>query len=171
MTKPYRSLSYNDERKWKTTHLLDDVLQVGKHKAIGYVASEKNSSFLENAIGYNLDELYTQLTKPGTLTVIRTNNERPGLTKLWVGDVKMMRRILNKNADIIIKNNWPLLPEKFFDRISVESIDHHNNPDMYHVVCDLFNSWCLWCEQPVWRKCPDGSTKPFSVNSYDPDEQ
>lgn len=171
MNKPYRSIAFNDERKWKMNHLLDDVLQVGKHKAIGYVASEEKASFVENAIGYNLDDLCKQLTKSGTLTVITTNNERPGLKKLWVGDVKMMRRILNKHTDLLRKSGWPVSPHKFFDRISVESIDHTANPDMYHVVCELFNSWCLWCERPVWRQCPDGSSKPFSINPYDPDEQ
>jgi hypothetical protein len=37
MEKPYRSIYFNDERKWKSNHRDDDILQVGIKKAIGYI--------------------------------------------------------------------------------------------------------------------------------------
>jgi len=163
-SKPYRSIDFNDERKWKTTHLLDDVLQVGKQKAIGYVVDYTKYSTKE----FDMQTIANQLSSQGKLIRIVDLNE---MKLLWVGDKQMIKSILNKNASLTSNNGWPLDAEQFFNRIAVEDIDHTDNPEMYHVVCDLFNSWCLWCEKPIWKKFVDGSTRAISANPYDPDSK
>jgi len=162
MNKPYRSLDFNNERKWKSTALLDDVLQVGKHKAIGYVIQNKSYSIKE----FDMQALMEQLKAEHKLVRLVKNN---GMILIWAGDSQMMTVVLDKHKALIEQNGWPTTPKAFFDRITVEDIDHFNNPDMYHVVCDLFNSWCLHCETPIPKKFVDGSTKYISANPYDPD--
>jgi len=164
MSRPYRSLWFNDERKWKSNDLLDDVLQVGKQKAIGYVI--ENTTYLTKE--FDMRALAEQLYAENKLIRIVEDGD---MLLLWAGDSAMMRIILDKNKELIEKNGWPLEPESFFDRISSEDIDHHDNPDMYHVVCDLFNSWCLHCEIPIRKQFVDGSIKYISAHPYDPDKK
>lgn len=169
MSRPYRSIYYNDERKWKSTSILDDVLKVGTVKALGYVASSMTFKFEENGHKYDLDKLATKLQSPDKY-VIMTYGEIPKDKKLWVGDQRMMSEVLNRNIETLRKNNWPFSPSEFFNRIIHENISHKDNPDMYHIVCELFNSWCLWCEKAISKKFADGSTKYMSANPYDPDK-
>lgn len=164
MKKPYRSLDFNNERKWKATDHLDDVLQVGKHKAIGYVV--ENISYTHK--DFDMQALAGQLYAEGKLLRVVTEGD---LLFLWAGDCNMIATILEANKSLIEKNGWPLTAEVFFDRLSVEDIKHSLNAEMYHLVCDLFNSWCLWCEVPVRKKFVDGSTRFISANPYDPDDK
>lgn len=152
MKKPYRSPEFNDERKWKAKNLLDDVVQVGKQKAIGYVCI--SDTIL-------LEDLETMF--PTKLTYYKADRLVP---VFYVGDMGMMQKIIDHNKDLLIKNNWSLNAVKVFDRVCREDVAHEENPDMYHFIADLFNSWCLWCEKPIWVA---KKNQPLSEHPYDPD--
>lgn len=163
-TRPYRSLDFNNERKWKSTHDLDDVLQVGTHKAIGYVS--QNTAYQHQT--FDLQALTVQMRDSNKLvTVVSEGNH----ILLWVGDTQMMNVILDAHKEVVLANGWSTVAKEFFVRLSKESIEHIHNPNMYHVVCDLFNSWCLWCEKSIVKKFIDGSTRYISANPYDPDKK
>lgn len=161
---PYRSIRFNDERKWKTTHLLDDVLQVGKLKAVGYVT--ERISFITKE--FDLPALSIQLFNDHKLIRI---TEKGDVRFLWVGDPQMMSDVINKHIDIISNINWPTNSDEFLTKLSREHVEHRDNRDMYHVICDMFNSWCLWCEQPISKKHVDGSMQWYSQHPYDPDKE
>ena len=56
--------------------------------------------------------------------------------------------------------------DDFFYKLCSEDVSHKENKELYHLICDLFNSWCLWCDQKIWLP---GSHTPLSANPYDPD--
>lgn len=168
MSRPYRSLDFNNERKWKATSIIDDVTKVGIHKALGYASSAVGAKYKENCKDYDLDQLAIDLQTPDTyVTLIDTERTK----RLWVGHHQMMEKILNAKAEVVIRHGWPTTPKEFFDRISQEQVPHDTQPELYHVVCDLFNSWCLWCERPIPKKFVDGSTRFLSQYPYDPDNE
>jgi len=76
----------------------------------------------------------------------------------------MISNILKSNDEVVRASKWPVTPKKFFDKLCKIEIAHQKNPRLYHVICDLFNSWCLWCEGPSTYK--DGTF--YSSNPYDP---
>lgn len=162
-SRPFRSLNFNDERKWKTTQDLDDVLQVGIHKAIGYLY--QNTNYQHQT--FDLQTLAAQMQAGNKLVAIVTEGDH---TLLWVGDTQMMNAFLEVHKEVVTANNWSTVAKEFFDRICKEDIDHANNPGMYHVVCELFNSWCLFCERPIRKKFIDGSIRTISAQPYDPDK-
>lgn len=141
MRKHYRSIYFNDERKWKLTCKFDDVYQVGNVKAIGY-----SSKDLLNNNDFN-----------GKLIMIKGDH-------LYVGDKHMIQSIADLNKEVLIKSGWTLDAEGIFNNVCNINIDHGSNIDLYHVIADLFNSWCLWCEAPRFK---DGIA--YSKNPYDPD--
>lgn len=161
---PYRSTKFNDERKWKTTHRLDDVLQVGKLKAVGYVIENKTYTTKE----FDMDELARQLFNDGKIISFAEDNI---LRLLWVGDQVMMDNVIAKHKGAIEEYNWPTNSFSFLSRLASEDVSHKKNPEMYHVICDMFNSWCLHCERPLVKKCLDGSVQYLSSNPYDPDKE
>jgi hypothetical protein len=164
MDKPYRSIDFNDERKWKSTNLLDDVLQVGVHKAIGYVSASSVSSYKENVIGTDLLELEKVLIKNGKITLLQVEDSNNSF--LWAGDQEMIQSILNKNQNILLEYKYPTDAKEFFMKLASEDvIDHNSNQKMYHLVAELFNSWCLWCEDKIWIY----GEKILSTHPYDPD--
>lgn len=189
MTRPYRSINYNDERKWKSTQLFDDVLQVGIKKAIGYICSNKDDQERDKAV---IENLVQQLFQQGKLvsqkeTAItlknlqfRGFNRDPKKLKLldksldfwtfYVGDKDMIANIINQHQELLTKNNWKIDPEWVFNKICKEQVDHYDNQELYHVVCDLFNSWCLHCEEPDWTgPLVNKEIVPLSRHPYDPD--
>ncbi len=162
MKKPYRSRDFNDERKWKSYHLIDDVKQVGLQKAVGYIIKSLTFSFTENTIKEDFVLLEKEFKEQGKLTkIIR---DKIPLEILWVGDPAMMKTILDNNEEIIVKSGWSVNPKEFFSKLCKTDIDHNKNRPMYHIIAELFNSWCLWCEKPIWF---DGNA--LSENPYDPD--
>ena len=96
MKKPYRNIYFNDERKWKSTHHTDDVLQVGKQKAIGYILAtpypcEQKCSLSE------LNEIENTLKNNETKLVCRYKpNHSLHDTYLYVGDKNMIEAQLEK---------------------------------------------------------------------------
>jgi hypothetical protein len=165
MKKPYRSIEFNDERKWKATHALDDLLQVGNQKALGYICSWKGETFKENVYGQDIKALKRSLAKSGKLVSLRKKHDGKCLV-LWAGDKKMIQKILNRHKSLLKKSRWTADAKEFFKRISRTDVAHDQNEELYHLVAKLFNSWCLWCEKPIWVK---GRKEPLSENPYDPD--
>lgn len=158
--KTFRSIDFNDERKWKSTCLLDDVLQVGSKKALGYVTAPPIE---------NLSELADRFRTSGKMVYLKEKISSCGdkISYLWVGDEILIQDVLNENLAILIKNKWPLSGKEVFDLVCRTDVDHFENIEMYHFICDLFNSWCLWCE----RTCFDENQKMFlSKDPYDPDD-
>lgn len=152
--KSYRSINFNDERKWKSSSPHDDVLQVGKLKAVGYVGYTKIDACYR--AGMLLKEeaphIINHLLENNKFVHICDEFNGSGnscMTWIWAGDYFMIDSLIQKHASKIKKNNWPLIPEQFFARIIADNIGHDENPIMYHVINDFFNSWCLWCEQPI----------------------
>jgi hypothetical protein len=146
--KPYRSIDFNDERKWKSKHPLDDIYQVGIQKSMGYV---RYSSEI------NLEKLHLSNSK---LIFFK----KGAVNTLWVGDIAMMQLILDSNKETLINNAWSIQASEVFDRICKHDVRHHENNILYHLITDLFNSWCLWCETPVWS---EQSTEPSSKKPHD----
>lgn len=152
MRTAYRSTDFNDERKWKSAHEHDDILQVGIKKAVGYSCFNNHESaeeFLKLNIG------------PDKLSYIKSHKD---CISLWVGDAPMMEQLINIHKYIISQNYWPLDAEEFFKKLSLISVAHDDHPDFYHVICDFFNSWCLWCEDKIWT-----DNEVLSVDPFDPD--
>lgn len=156
MKKPYRSKEFNDERKWKAKSLLDDVTQVGKQKAMGYVLVEtdKQLNLFKKKFGKQL-------------TYYKSWGRNYSTPTFWVGDKKMIQDIINNNKDLLIKNDWSLDASEVFNRICIYDVDHEYSPELYHFITDLFNSWCLWCEKPIMVS---GKSQPDSASPFDPDE-
>lgn len=157
MKKPYRSTNFNDERKWKSNHPFDDVLQVGKLKAVGYVRGEP----------FDIETLKNNFIKSGKLVKLISGT-------LWVGDHDMISLQINidKNVKILTNANWIISAEEVFNNICKNNEDsqHNNNSDLYHLITELFNSWCLWCEYPIYNKNSTSRYDYFlSQNPYDPD--
>lgn len=86
---------------------------------------------------------------------------------LWVGDEKMISRHVNDNKELLMKSGWELDAKEIFDNIIHNEYDHGKDKELYHFICELFNSWCLFCEGCIWKK---GYKEPFSVNPFDPEE-
>jgi len=168
--RPYRSRYFNDERKWKSHHIDDDVFQVGTHKAIGYILKDKD---------YNpdrdLNTLRNKFLKQNRFsTIIKPSDylsRRIGMEILWVGDKVMIQNILDQQKDVLIKSKWPTDAKKFFDKICVTDVGHDENQELCHLIADLFNSWCLHCQGfSGVEKSEDGrSGVPLSDNPYDPE--
>jgi hypothetical protein len=157
MKMPYRSIDFNDERKWRRKHPLDDVLQVGVQKAIGYIVNAKCTDTPTYPV--DLEALKERLAKKGRLVDIMPPNESLPAEALWVGDAEMMQPILDKNSKILVDAKWPTTAKAFFNKICRTDVDHDPipwlpnriaNKKLYHVICDLFNSWCLFCERCIW---------------------
>ena len=155
--KSYRSIYFNDERKWKSNNLLDDITQVGIKKAMGHICVTQDMSLkklkkdFSNKLNYYLDD-----------EIVPT---------FHVGDEKMIQTLINKNINILIKNNWKLSAKEVFYKVCVNDISHDDNKELYHFITDLFNSWCLFCEEPVWVFRKDSKTRkiPMSKFPFDPD--
>lgn len=150
--KPYRSKDPNDERKWKKVYALDDVDEVGNQKAIGYVCARVKGERdpLDGAWSIAYLRVMGKLFKEkGKLTHIRPADDSVGCQSLWVGDPTMMQKILDRHTKLLEKNKCPIDAKSFFSWICNTDIDHQENPDMYHMICELFNSWCLWCKN--WK--------------------
>lgn len=165
MKRAYRSTEFNDERKWKSKSSLDDVLQVGTHKAVGYICQiEDHEDHNEQAIL----KLQSQLLANGKLTIYEQDfdPDHEWCPSLWAGDEKMIQSILDRNRDLVITSGWPAQAASFFDRLVRDDVSHKNNRDMYHLICELFNSWCLHCEKTIWVK---GRSAPLSEHPFDPD--
>lgn len=166
MAKPYRSVWFNDERKWKMTKLADDVLQVGVHKAVGYIFNlnfeEPNSPHKEK---HNLVKIEKLLLKQGKLVDIRPGQDGR-ITVMHAGDSSMMKSILDNNKELLRKSKWPVTPKAVLKKIATMDVKHDENAPLYHVICELFNSWCLWCEKSIWVV---GMTEPQSAQPHDPD--
>ncbi len=156
---PYRNKLFNDERKWKHQNEFDDIRQVGIKKAIGYI-SYPQSNVCPGLI-YLEDEFNDKLTAIVYCDCI---------AYLWVGDKYMIQNIINENSKIVINSGWPLDAYEFFVRLTKENICHDNNKKLYHVVCDMFNSWCLFCEEPVWFVDGQLLNNPLSTHPHDPDK-
>lgn len=162
MIRPYRSIYFNDERKWKVNNKWDDVYQVGLKKAIGYVPIDFNSD--------ELFEIVYHFSKSNKLFLINSNLnsiKNPDRYTVWAGDKIMIQNIIDANLDIISKYKWPLDAEEFFNKICFENIRHKDNEELYHVINDLFNSWCLFCEIPI--VAPNNFIH-LSKNPYNPDK-
>lgn len=165
----YRSTDFNDERKWKRYHQNDDVLQVGKQKAIGYIFTRDSKRITA------FEKLFIKFRNQGKFVALfnepypqRNVSIAAGLTILWVGDPNMMQSILNKKKFLLKKNHWSSDANKFFNRIIKTKIRHEKNPAMYHLICQLFNSWCLWCEpRPTYMD----NGEILSQYPFDPDKR
>lgn len=164
MKKPYRSIRFNDERKWKRKHPLDDILQVGSQKAMGYVCETTDD---EDHFRENLIKVKKSLSETGKLVYYKRRT-KGWLPILYVGDKDMMQSILDRHKDILIEAGWDTDAELVFAKIYGEHIDHHKNKRLYHLIAKLFNSWCLFCESPI--KNPSGGPL-LSSHPYDPDEK
>jgi hypothetical protein len=127
-----RSVFFNDERKWHASHPFDDVLQVGTAKAVGYVCTEETPDITADK-----------------LVLVRSADDSIYSRTFWVCDRLMAQAVLDKHSATVTAHGWPMDARRFFVRLVFEDIPHNA---LYHVVCDLFNSWCLHCEPPpVWR--------------------
>lgn len=135
---PYSSFNFNEERKWIRQNKLDDIMMVGIKKAIGYVSFYGKNKDLQKTILLQ-NKFQDKLTK-----IVSISN----YDILWVGDKDMIQYIINNNYELIIKSGWSIAACEFFNRLTTEDICHDKNSQLYHVVCELFNSWCLWCEKP-----------------------
>jgi hypothetical protein len=166
MKRPYRSKDFNDERKWKSNHPHDDVLQVGIQKAIGYVC------WLSGHQTNDLKELVFDMFDSGKLVMFRGSNSisHMNFPILYVGDERMIQSIADRQKDVLVKAGWPTEAGLIFEKICSVGVKHDENEELYHLIADLFNSWCLWCDIPLW---PEGEKihEPFSRNPYDPDEE
>lgn len=165
MKKIYRSIDFNDERKWKSKHRFDDVFQVGFQKAVGYLCwiPGKEDNELKEYI-FNL--LNMGLFEPNKLVLVTnsSSDSHKNFPILYVGDVAMMQPILDKNKKILIASNWSTDAKEVFYKIAYHDVLHNENDKLYHVICELFNSWCLWCEPSIKK-----DNKFFSVDPYDPE--
>lgn len=157
MNRPYRSDDFNDERKWKMKRSLDDVAQVGKLKAVGYVGEAPNR---------DLKRLKKSFVAKNKLAYFRPVGGDMACDTLWVADMVMMFPILEANKNVLLKAGWPTDAEEVFLKLIYTDVDHRKSKKLYHMICDLFNSWCLHCEKPVWVP---GRKEPMSENPYDPD--
>ena len=83
-----------------------------------------------------------------------------------VGNKPMIQNILDHHKDLLIKSDWPLNAKDFFYKLCFTDVDHEENKELYHLICDLFNSWCLWCDEKIWIS---GQSSPLSANPYDLD--
>jgi len=157
--RPYRSVDFNDERKWKTHHEHDDVYQVGTQKSIGYVIVEFNEDDLLQKMKLDFKEKFTHIVRSEHFYVF------------WVGDKEMMQSILDYHQHLLAKSNWPLDAHSFFERVVTDDVYHDKDSYMYHLIAKLFNSWCLWCELPGQLKLnPDDNSGTYlSRYPYDPD--
>lgn len=157
--KIYRDINFNNERKWKSDKEFADIYEVGDKKAIGYICFWKESK---------LDFLYgleKEFIKNGKLASVVIDSYK--VEMLWVGDKRMIQSILDKHKDILIKNNFSLDAEEFFNRIKNEQINHDKNEEIFHVVNELFNSWCLFCEEPPTVIFKDNKYHYLSKHSCD----
>lgn len=165
--KNYRSIYFNDERKWKASSKYDDVFQVGVCKAVGYIYADTNGFISkENCIEYNLYDLEKSFVKNGKLTRIVSKIK---YDELWVGDPSMIQFILDKNKKILTASDWSCEASVFFEKLTCTKVYHEQCPNMYHVISELFNSWCLWCEEKIWAPDESGKNIPFSLHPYDPE--
>lgn len=154
--KHYRSVDFNDERKWKHKNPYDDVVQVGKQKSIGYVVLDHEDEL--NQFSIDKDKFsYMKFDEEGKFYVYH------------VGDKQMMQTILDQNKDLVIAAGWEVDAEFVFNKICTTHPCHEGQMELYHLICDLFNSWCLWCDPIDWRDIGQGRRKPFSVDPFDPD--
>jgi hypothetical protein len=162
MEKAYRSIDFNDERKWKRNHPLDDVLQVGIKKSIGYICDspEKELKILKKS--------FLKKDKFVFLEVAPSLDKR--VPVLWVGDKVMMQNILDNQKDILMENDWPTKAKQVFQKIITDDVVHEENKILYHLIADLFNSWCLHCEPYILVK-ENGKFIYLSPRPYDPDEE
>lgn len=158
MSKPYRSVLFNDERKWKSTELRDDVYQVGIQKAMGYICLEEGESTEE------LDKRFSV-----KMTCFKPAGNGYGAPTYWVGDAPMIQAILDKNKELLDKNEWSCNAAYVFNRLSLYQVNHEYNKELYHMITDLFNSWCLWCEPMTEPVLLDGRSDFLSANLFDPD--
>lgn len=158
MKRPYRSVEFNDERKWKSKQDHDDVLQVGIQKAVGYTIFDTNDK-------ESLMSLHESMARQGKFVFIKEEKDYD-FNVLWTGDKTMMQPILDKKKELLTQAECPHDAENFFKMICHDHVDHDENEELYHLICDLFNSWCLWCESPV--RGPDRGVL-LSKYPYDPD--
>lgn len=86
------------------------------------------------------------------------------MTVFWAGDPVMMQPIIDRQKDILIKAGWATNAEEVFNKLVETDVGHDENKALYHTIADLFNSWCLWCEQPIFV-----GDKVLSGHPYDPD--
>ena len=149
--KIYRNISFNDERKWKRKHPLDDILQVGIKKAMGYVVNAQCKDTPTYPL--DLEPIRDGLIKRGLFAKIvweqqLINGEKWYVAeRLWVGDEKMIQAILNKHKSVLEAAKWPTKAEDVFNKVCENRCEHSDNKEMYHLICKLFNSWCLFCEK------------------------
>ena len=158
MKKAYRSIDFNDERKWKKNNLLDDVIQVGIKKAIGYVCNQPIEEHRK---------LKKQFTKENKLVFLDLFEN---FSILWVGDPQMMQNIIDKNKNLLLENGWKTDAKSFFKKIVKTHIAHDENEKLYHVICEFFNSWCLHCEKPT-KTIKNNKYEFLSEHPYDPEEK
>jgi hypothetical protein len=158
MKQVYRSVDFNDERKWKASNLLDDVMQVGIKKSIGYICNQPTEEHRK---------LKKQFIKEGKLVYLDLTED---FSILWVGDPQMMQTIIDKNKNILLENGWKTDTKLVFKEITKTDIAHNENKKLYHLICKFFNSWCLWCQRPI--KAPKNSKySVLSEHPYDPDNE
>lgn len=160
--RPYRSIDFNDERKWKRYHYFDDIFQVGIQKAIGYVSID---SICKDYSVSSIDSLKELLIRNNKLVYLKNKNDEYGHGTFWVGDREMIQSIIDNQRDILNTHGWNDDAGQVFYRICQHSVEHEENRELYHLITDLFNSWCLWCD-PRAIMIDD---KFMSINPYDPD--
>ena len=169
----YRSIDFNDERKWKHKHPNDDVNQVGIQKAIGHICNDRNKFDSDG-----IKELQLKFLESGKFTHLKFDRS---LYILHVGDKDWIQKILNINVELINQHKLNCDAEWFFNYIANNQIWHDEflneirpenkivSKDLYHMICELFNSWCLWCEPRIWHIDDNGTSHLLSADPYDPD--
>ena len=139
-------------------------MQVGLKKAIGNVIDDP-----DRYLGRDIKLLEKEARQKDKLVLYSSGGQYCG-PALWVGDKLMMQSILDNHYNFLISVGWPVDASLFFRKISglPVSVPHDQNTQLYHLINELFNSWCLFCEPRSGKN--DEKGKMLSAHPYDPDE-
>jgi hypothetical protein len=118
---------------------MDDLYGVGPGKPVGYLSIE--------AIyrrGENPDAVARLSQQRGLSTFwhdppVGKPHQGMNMGKLYVYDDLAMAHLLQQNAGILSRHQWPVVPAEFVARLATEKVDLKRQADLYKLIAWAFN--------------------------------
>jgi hypothetical protein len=117
------------------THFFEDLLDVGKTKALGYLPIS------------SIEEIGDKEAEDDLITWAEENNFKHKTIHggdvyfgaLYIWDEQMLQNLLNKHKNILEKAGIPTNTDDYVDYIEHETVDQNKYPVAYRIVGITFN--------------------------------
>ena len=118
-------------------HYLLDLLRVGPNKPLGYLGLSQ----LENDCKVDVNQLINYLGQNGLdVRVFGPNNTWVFAGAIFVFHKESLQAILDSNVELLQRNNWPKLADRFVERVASEIVSRKQNFKLFSLIALCFSN-------------------------------